>query len=69
MSALAPTAIVNDFAYSRFKPTLYGLEAGVGARAVVTLPPPANPQAATAGAELRITDVDGRTFASRLSPA
>jgi thiosulfate dehydrogenase [quinone] large subunit len=69
LSALAPTAIANDFAYNRFKPAPFGLEAGVGARAVVTLPPPANADATRAGKEIRITDVDGKTFASALSPA
>ncbi len=69
LSALPPTAIANDFAYNRFKPAAYGLEAGVGARAVVTLPPPADADAARAGAEVRITDVDGKTFAARLAPA
>ena len=59
LSALGPTAIANAFAHNRFKPAAFGLEAGVGARAVVTLPPPANADAARAGAELRITDVDG----------
>jgi hypothetical protein len=66
LSALRPTAIANEFAYNRFKPAPYGLEAGVGARAVVTLPPPADADAARAGAELRITDVAGKTFAVSL---
>ncbi len=69
LSALAPTAIANAFAYNRVKPAPYGLEAGVGAKAVVTLPPPANADATESGAELRITDVDGKTFASTLSRA
>ena len=69
MSALGPSAIANAFAYNRVKPAPYGLEAGVGAKAVVTLPPPANAGAIRAGAELRITDVDGKTFASKLTPA
>ena len=61
LSALAPTAIVNDFAYNRFKPAAYGLEAGVGAKAIVTLPPPADAYETRAGAEVRVTDVNGRT--------
>ncbi len=69
LSAPAPTAIANDFAYNKFKSARFGLEAGVGAGAVVTLPPPANADATGAGKELRITDVDGNTFASALSPA
>jgi thiosulfate dehydrogenase (quinone) len=66
LSALAPTAIANEFAYNMVKPAPYGLEAGVGARAVITLPPPANADATKAGAEVRITDVDGETFACNL---
>ncbi len=69
LSALGPTAIANDFAYNRFKPGAFGLEAGVGAKAVITLPPPANADATRAGAQLRITDVDGKTFACNLAPA
>ena len=67
LSALPRTAIANAFAYNRVKPAAYGLEAGVGAKAVVTLPPPANADATRAGAEVRITDVDGKTFASSLT--
>ena len=69
LSALAPSAIANDFAYNRFKPAPYGLEARVGAKAVVTLPPPASADATRVGAEVRITDVDGKTFACNLLPA
>jgi thiosulfate dehydrogenase [quinone] large subunit len=69
LSALAPTAIANDFAYNRFEAAPYGLEAGVGARAIVTLPPPANADATRGGAEVRITDVNGKRFASNLPPA
>jgi hypothetical protein len=39
------------------------------ARAIVTLPPPADAAAATAGARLRVTDVDGKIFASPLTRA
>ena len=68
LSALAPAAIANAFAYNRFKPAPFGLEAGVGAKAVVMLPPPANAKATRAGVEVRITDVDGKTFACNLTP-
>ena len=69
LSALPASAIVNDFPYNRFKPGPYGLEAGMGAKAIVTLPPPGNAIPPTSGARLRVTDVDGRTFASSLGPA
>ena len=56
-------AIVNDFAYNKFRPAAYGLQAGVGAKAIVTLPPPADAYETRAGAEVRVTDVNGKTFA------
>jgi hypothetical protein len=68
LSGLAPTAIANAFAYNRVEPARYGLEAQVGAKAVVTLPPAARTDVTPAGATLRITDVDGNTFASPLTP-
>ena len=69
LSALAPSAIVNDFPYNRFKSGPYRLEARMGASAIVTLPPPAGAISPMSGARLRVTDVDGRTFTSSLSPA
>jgi hypothetical protein len=38
----------------------YGLEAGMGAKAIVTLPPPSN------RAQLRVTDVGRKTFTGDL---
>lgn len=69
LSDLPASAIVNDFPYNRFKPGPYGLEAGMGAKAIVTLPQAASATLPTSGAQLRVTDVDGKTFASRLNPA
>jgi thiosulfate dehydrogenase [quinone] large subunit len=69
LSALAPEAIANDFPYNKFKPAPFGLEAGMGARAIVTLPPPADAAATGAGARLQIIDVDGKSFSAPLSPA
>lgn len=69
LSALPASAIVNDFPYNRFKPGPYGLEAGMGAKAIVTLPPAASATSPTPGAHLRVTDVDGKIFTSRLIPA
>jgi hypothetical protein len=69
LSALPASAIVNDFPYNRFKPGPYGLEAGMGAKAVVTLPQAASATSPTPGAQLRVTDVDGKTFTSSLIPA
>jgi uncharacterized membrane protein YphA (DoxX/SURF4 family) len=69
LSALPAAAIVNDFRYNRFKPGPFGLEAGMGAEAIVTLPPAASATSRMSGAELRVTDVDGKTFISSLVPA
>ena len=69
LSALPASAIVNHFAYNQFKPGPYGLKAGMGAAAVVSLPPPANAAMLRSGAQLRVTDVDGKTFVSRLTPS
>jgi thiosulfate dehydrogenase [quinone] large subunit len=68
LAALAPTAIVNDFPYNRFKAGTFGLEAGMGAKAVVTLPPSPGGLPAD-GATLRVTDVDGQTFSAGLKPS
>jgi uncharacterized membrane protein YphA (DoxX/SURF4 family) len=68
LSALPASAIVNDFRYNRFKPGHFGLEAGMGASADVTLPLPADAAAPPSGAQLRVTDVDGKTFATSLIP-
>lgn len=68
LSALSATAIANDFAYNRVRPAAFGLAAGVGAKAVVTLPSPENPDAIKTGAALSVTDVDGGTFTFPLTP-
>ena len=66
LSALPASAIVNAFPYDKVKSGPYGLEAGMGASAIVTLPPPANAIPPMSGARLRVTDVDGKTFTSGL---
>ena len=63
LSALPAAAIVNDFAYNTFRAGPFGLEARMGAKAAVTLPRPAGGLVVAPGDVLRITDVDGRTFA------
>jgi uncharacterized membrane protein YphA (DoxX/SURF4 family) len=65
LSALPKTAFMNDYAYNKFAPGPFGIRAPMGAAATVTLPPPASgatPQARF----IRLTDVDGRTFATML---
>ena len=68
LSALPSSAVVNDFAYNRFKSGPYGLVADVGSVATVTLPPEVGSKDAAAGAVLRITDVNGQTFTENLAP-
>ena len=69
LSALPASAIINEFPYNQFKPGRFGLTAGMGARAIVTLPPPASATSPPSGARLRVTDVDGKTFTNSLGPA
>ena len=68
LTKLPASAIANDFAYNKFKASHYGLVATMGAMATVTLPPVANaqPKGATT---LRLTDVSGHHFISRLTVA
>lgn len=69
LSKLPADAIRNDFAYNKFKSGPYGLVAGMGAMATVTLPPPSPaPQAGTATL-LKVTDVNARSFTAKIEPA
>jgi uncharacterized membrane protein YphA (DoxX/SURF4 family) len=65
LSALPKTAFMNDYAYNKFAPGPFGIRAPMGAAATVTLPPPAS-GATPQGRFIRLTDVDGRTFATTL---
>ena len=61
LSGLPATAIVNDFAYNRFKPGPFGLSAQMGAEATVTLP--AVPAATVDNAAtLHLRTVNGHAF-------
>jgi thiosulfate dehydrogenase (quinone) len=65
LSKLPKTDLANDYAYNKFEPGAFGIQAEMGAAATVTLPAPAS--GATAGARyVQLTDVDGRTFAAPL---
>lgn len=65
LSKLPNTDFANDYAYNKFAPGRFGIQAKMGAAATVTLPAPAS--AGTAGARyIRLTDVDGRTFSATL---
>ncbi len=69
LAALPQTAIANAFPYNRFKAGTFGLEGGMGAKAVVTLPPPPGGLPAADGQSLRVIDVDGQTFSAGLKPS
>ena len=67
LSKLPKRAFANDFAYNRFGAGPYGIRASMGAAATVTLPPVphtnVSPETLTT---LRLTDVDGRSFTTKL---
>jgi hypothetical protein len=68
LTQLPKDAIHNDFAYNIFKPGPYGIVAGMGASATITLPPPPNAQALSKGEPtLRVTDVNGHSFSFKLT--
>lgn len=69
LSALPASAIVNDFDYNKFKAGPYGLAAGMGAMATITLPPVPGVSGPDKPALVRLTDVNGRTFSSGLAAA
>ena len=66
LSALPKSAFVNDYAYNKFEPGPFGIRAPMGAKATIAFAPPANSLALPANAILKLTDVDGRSFAVRL---
>ncbi len=66
LTHLPAAAITNDYAYNIFKPGPYGLVAGMGAAATVTLPAPSG-GAAHGGDVLVLTDVNGREFRARVA--
>ncbi len=67
LTKLSASAIRNEFAYNKFKAGPYGLVAGMGARAVVTLPPAPNAPQPEGAAALRLTDVNGSHFMGKLA--
>ena len=70
LSHLPPPAIVNDFAYNRFKTGPFGIFAEMGAMATITLPPPEGTQLAPAEPlTLKLTDVNGRSFVGKIEAA
>ena len=67
LSSLPKGAFANDFAYNQFAAGPYGIRASMGAAATVTLPPvPHTNVSPGTPVTLRLTDVDGRSFTTRL---
>lgn len=62
LSRLPAASIRNDFAYNTFRVGPYGIVAGMGARARITLPPLGVAVASKELARLTLTNVDGVTF-------
>ncbi len=68
LSRLAADAFRNAFAYNIFKPGPYGIVAGMGAKAVITLPPVAGTMFAPGEpATLTVGNVDGASFSVKLA--
>jgi thiosulfate dehydrogenase [quinone] large subunit len=67
LSTLPKDAFSNDFAYNQFAAGPYGIRASMGAAATITLPPvPHSNVSQDTRVTLRLTDVDGRSFAAHL---
>jgi thiosulfate dehydrogenase (quinone) len=65
LSALPKATFRNDYAYNKFAPGPFGVEAKMGAAATLSLPAP--PSGTSVGASyLRLTDVGGSTFSVTL---
>jgi uncharacterized membrane protein YphA (DoxX/SURF4 family) len=65
LSRLPRAAFENDYAYNKFAPGPFGIEAKMGAAATLTLPAP-RLGASTGARYVRLTDVGGSTFSSTL---
>ncbi|TKI07808.1 TQO small subunit DoxD [Martelella alba] len=67
LAKLPASAIVNDYAYNKFKPALLSLAAGMGARAHITLPPTAGATVRPpSGAVIELQTIDNRIFTAPL---
>ncbi len=61
LAGLPQSAIVNDYAYNRFRPALMSLAAGMGARARITLPAVAG-EVVAPGSEIELQTIDNHLF-------
>ncbi len=67
LAHLPQSAIVNDYAYNKFKPALLGLAAGMGARATITLPGTPG-QTIAPESILALQTIDNRVFKALVQP-
>jgi uncharacterized membrane protein YphA (DoxX/SURF4 family) len=65
LSKLPKTAFANDYAYNKFGPGAFGIQAKMGAAATLALPVPAS-ETTTAARYVQLTDVDGSTFTAAI---
>lgn len=68
LAHLPPSAIVNDYAYNKFKTGVLGLAAGMGARAFITLPPPEQGSLGS-GVKIELQSIDNKLSTAPLAPA
>jgi thiosulfate dehydrogenase (quinone) len=70
LSHLSTSAITNEFAYNRFAPGPFGLQAQMGARATITLPAVngADIGSLRNAATLQLRTVNGNTFNVAVRP-
>lgn len=61
LAKLPPSAVVNDYAYNKFKPALMSLAAGMGARATITLPAVAG-EAIGTGSQIELQTINNHVF-------
>jgi uncharacterized membrane protein YphA (DoxX/SURF4 family) len=62
LTTLPKTAIVNDFDYQQFKPGPFGITAGIGAMATITLPPAGTPTLSAPNYVLKLTSANNHVF-------
>lgn len=65
LAALNKKAIINEYIYNKFKPGVESLEADVGAKATINLPPAAQMPALTPGNyAVQVLTIDGKKFSA-----
>lgn len=62
LAAIPKTNFSNDYNYNVFKPSLYGFQAEMGAKATITLPPVTIPSESTGPYSVELRDTAGKVF-------